>query len=591
MAGVLSGRGIRGQFRRTIDTRPSALKSGCLLASGEDQQMLVLGYQGTLQPDPNSGGAGNGPGPSGEPVHEGAPPEMERLIEPLLAKGLLGFEHRISSGQRAFGGEPIPLDALLELLRERLRGILTLAVAAHLEREDGSMARIGRELLVEFPGLALLLQQAVSEWVAATATFHERLQRDGVRLAGWLGFASPPPVESVTGTSSDMHSGGHVVLRVVFKGGRCVYYKPRSISGEWLWHRLLEIVAETEPALRLPAGRVLEGSGPARYGWAESVLFGDGARGGIEGTAARDEYWHVAGAMLCLAHHVCLTDLHLGNICATPNGPVVTDAECLGTPRFLDSLGLGNSGEDTESGAFLQSLMGTGLLPVGNVPRMPEVSGLFGSTGPVPNLWLPRWTLERDGRWRLAAVPAVLIDHGNAPGKVSMLAVLPQFLEGYRQAASVLMRSRRALISSGSCWRSVLERDHAPRVVLRDTLSYGILLSKHLEPGYLRSGRRRRSSLRSALQRDIAGTFPDAAVRAELHALLRLHVPRLIALPGTRTLATGSGRSLARGFAVCTPAEAVVRRLEELSPERQESVHVPALILAALRAGGSLQHG
>ena len=573
--------------------RQSALKSGCLLAGGEDRQMLVLGYQGTLQPGHDLCGvfgAGSGHTADGGLVSVGSPPEMERLIEPLILKGLLGFERRVPSGQRVFGGELIPLDALLGLLRERLRGILTLAVATHLESEEGSMVLAKRELMRVFPGLAPLLEQAVFEWVAATATFYERLQVDGVRLARWLGFASLPPVDSVSGTTSDTHPGGHLVLRIVFHGGRCVYYKPRSISGEWLWHRLLEIVAETEPALRLPAGKVLEGSGPARYGWAESVLFVDSARGGIEGSAARTEYWHVAGAMLSIAYHVCLTDLHLGNVLATPDGPVVTDAECLGTPRFVNSPSIGNSREDMESGAFLESLMSTGLLPHRPIGKMPDVSGLFGSAAPFPNLWLPQWTLEPGGRGRLAAVPAVLIDHRNAPGKVSMLTVLPQLLEGYRHAAGVLLRSRKALISSGSCWRTVLERDHAPRVVLRDTLSYGLLRSRYLEPRYLRSEHKRHSSLRSALQRNIAGNFPEAVVRAEVHALLHLHVPRLIALPGTRTLATGSGRSLVRGFAACTPAEAVLRRMEELSPERLESVHVPALILAALRAGGSVQH-
>ncbi len=569
----------------------SALKIGCLLASSEDRQMLVLGYQGTLQPDPTLGGAASAPTASGGSVCVGSPPQIEMLIEPLLAQALLGFEHRIPSGQRVFGGEPIPLDALVKLLRERLRGILTLVIAAHLELANHPSSLVERDLMLEFPGLVPLLQQAVSEWVTAMATFHERLQRDGVRLVRWLGFASPPPVESVSGTTSDIHPGGHVVLRIVFKGGRCIYYKPRSISGEWLWHRLVEIVAETEPALRLPVGRVLEGSSAARYGWAESVLFEDGARGGIDGPAARTEYWHVAGAMLCLAHHVCLTDLHLGNIVATPNGPVVTDAECLGTPRFIDSSASGNSRDDTESGAFLESLMSTGLLPHRAIRNMPDVSGLFGSAAPVPNLWLPQWTLEPDGRCRLAAVPAVLIDHGNVPGKVSVLMVLPQLLAGYRHAAGILLRCRKALISSGSPWRSVLERDHAPRLVVRDTLSYSLLLSQSLAAGYLRSGGWRQSTLRSALQQDASAIFPKALLRTELHALLNLHVPRLIALPGTRTLATGSGRSLARSFAACTPAEAVVRRMEELSPERLESVHIPAFILAALRAGGSSTSG
>jgi lantibiotic modifying enzyme len=123
--------------------------------------------------------------------------------------------------------------------------------------------------------------------------------------------------------------------------------------------------------------------------------------------------------------------------------------------------------------------------------------------------------------------------------------------------------------------------------VVRDTLSYGLLLSQSLEPGNLRSGHCRRSILRSALQGTASANFPAALLRTELHALLHLHVPRLIALPGTRTLASGSGHSLVSCFADCTPAEAVIRRIEELSAERLEAVHVPALLLAVLHTGDS----
>lgn len=578
-----------GQLGHTIGMRQTAVTSGCFPANADDRKMLVLGYEGTLHAGPAPGQMGGRDcdlADGGVAACGGLPPQMETLIEPLLKNALLAFERRIPDRQRVFSGERIPVDALLELLRRRLQGILTLAVAARLATAGSSIALTVRDLTQEFSGLGSLLQQAVSEWVAATLAFHERLQRDGSRLAEWLGVGSLPPVESVSGTTSDAHPGGQVVLRIVFKGWRCIYYKPRSISGEWLWHRLLELIAEAEPALRLPAGRVLAGGIPARYGWAESVLVRDGTVGGGEGSGDGPAYWHAAGAMLCLAHHVSLTDLHLGNVIATPRGPVVTDAECLGTPRLFDSMA---GGEGTKCGTFLESLMDTGLLPGRAVHGMPDISGLFGSGGPVPGLGVPRWSLESCGRFRLRVASAVLMDHGNAPGRVSPLTVLPQFLEGYRQAAGALLRCRRALMSSGSQWRSVLGKDHAPRVVVRDTLWYSLLLSESLDPRYLHSGNRRRRTLRSALQADAPDNFPGAVLRTELHSLLELHVPRLIALPGTRTLASNSGRSLVSNFARCTPAEEVVRRMEELSAESLEAVHVPAIVFAVLRTVASSQ--
>jgi len=123
--------------------------------------------------------------------------------------------------------------------------------------------------------------------------------------------------------------------------------------------------------------------------------------------------------------------------------------------------------------------------------------------------------------------------------------------------------------------------------VVRDTLCYSLLLSESLDPRYLRSGYGRQRTLRRALRADIPAIFPKALLRTELHSLLNLHVPRLIALPGTRTLASNSGRPLVRNFARCAPAEEVIRRMEELSAESLEAVHVPALVLAMLRTAAS----
>lgn len=567
--------------------REAAGESGYFPTNGEDWRMLVLGYRGTLEPEP---------GP--ECVHEGAsgrsadefgdfgaaPPEMEALTEPWLAKAQRELERRVPEGQRIFNGEQIPLEGLLKGLQRRLEEILTLTLAAALEGADAGRALRESDVAGRFPGLERLLRQAVTEWVTAVVTFCRRLQRDGQRLAEWMGVPSLGPVESVSGTAADTHPGGHAVLRVEFEGGCCIYYKPRGVTGEWLWHKLLEAIAEEEPALQLPAGRVLKGGVRGRYGWMESVRPEDLVRCGREVSADGAAYWRAAGAMLCLAYHVALTDLHLGNLLATPRGPVVTDAECLGTPGELNPLIWGHSADEAVSRKFLRLLQETGLLPGRVDGDMPDISGLFGSSGPVSTLKLPRWRREPDGAYRLTLVRAFLREHGNAPGDSRPLAVMPELLTGYREAANALLRVRRALVAPGARWRCVLEHGHAPRIVVRDTLTYGLLLSESLDPGRLGAGYSRRVTLLRALEQDGPGGGAASIQRVELGTLLQLHVPRLVMLPGTRTLASHSGRSLARNFARCTPGEEVVHRMEELTAERVEAVQVPALLLALLRA-------
>ncbi len=228
----------------------------------------------------------------------------------------------------------------------------------------------------------------------------------------------------------------------------------------------------------------------------------------------------------------------------------------------------------------LDAILATGLLPSKQASDLPDVSGLFGHAAPVSAVTLPGWSVSSDGRYQLTSVGAELVDQGNAPTRTTPIAALPQMLSGYRHAAELLLRARATLLAPGSQWRSVLEKQHAPRIVLRDTLTYGCLISRSLEPQYLRSLYQRRSIILAELQPGISQNLPAAVLRAELSAILQLHVPRLTILPGSRTLATGSGRALARRFTASTPAQTVVESIETLSSESMDSIHVPALLAA-----------
>lgn len=534
----------------------------------EETRLLVLGYGGTLRPDLNYRSDSL---PSDD--YAVMPPSMLALVEPLLREAVRRIQEQTEDAQRYFSGEPIPLDALLSLLTERLCGILTQVVAEFTDVPR----QVADDLFPCFPFLLPLLHYSVYEWVSATVTFLRRLHCDGPRLISWLGLPVQTPIESVRGTASDVHEGGQVVLRVSWKGGRCLYYKPRLVTGEWLWHRLLETIAQFDSSLHLPASRVLTEERRFHYGWVESVE----AAGHHAGT----DYWHAAGATLCLAQFARLTDLHFGNILATPSGPAVTDTECLATPDFSAAAGASRGGSQMIAAA-VDSLLSTGLLHQGPATEMHDVSGLFGKAGPLSGLLsglrLPLWVAGSGGGYQLKQVPAVAVPHGNAPVETSALAVLPHLLSGYRHAAQTLLRCQDALIERRAQWRWVLEKAHAPRIVLRDTLTYGLILSKSLAAEHLRSPYKRRHFILSGLQAGTSASLPKALLRAEMDALLRLHVPRFLNPPDSRNLTNGSRRILIRHFASHSPAEAVILQMRTLSQTTLENVYIPALLLAAL---------
>lgn len=525
--------------------------------------MLVIGYHGTLQPEPPSG-----------VTSVQSPPQMEAVLSPWLAQARTQLDLRLPAKQRIFQGEPIPLEGLLATLQQRLQAVLTLPMAESFVHGNANPTSL--HLQQQFPALQPLLRQSVSEWVTAVVTFFHRLQRDSLRLAQWLGLTGLPPIASLQGTTSDMHPGGHLTLRINFHNGSCVYYKPRPVTGEWLWHALLQAIAAADPSLLLPSARALPGYHPDRYGWMESVL----PHPSVHGSQSTHSYWHNAGALLCLATHTALTDLHMANIIATPSGPAVTDAECLGAP-YLPSTRQHRTQANQFQGV-LQCMLTTGLLPIQPGSGMPDVSGLFARPATVPDLHLPCWSSTAEGHPQLHRAPAALLDHGNSPGGATPLTVLPNLIAGYRQAAEALLMARGTLLAKESPWRRLLDSAHAPRIVLRDTLTYALLLSQSLHPGHLSSSKARRYLLRDTLLELSEPGFPPSVTRAELQSLTHLHIPRLVLLPGTRTLARASGGALVRQFTTRAAAQEVTSRIDYLSAENLEAIHIPALISAAL---------
>lgn len=555
----------------------------------DDGRLLVMGYRGTLRAAiPSGSGFPRFPDESAFLI-EDQPPIMESLLEPWLTQASQLLNQRVPKEHLVFQGEPVPFDSLLLLFKDRLIGVLTQAVGTGCVEADVPLAPPpASDILRDFPLLVSLIRSAVSEWVSAILIFLQRLHRDQPWMAAALHWTQLPPIEAISGTASDAHAGGHSVLRVGFRGGGCLYYKPRPVTGEWLWHELLETMARVDPQLRLPAAGVFTRDTHCRYGWAQSVFpeenrlsngFDEGSTISSPGTV---DYWRAAGAMLCLAQFARLTDLHLGNIVATPWGPVVTDAECLATPNLPVRPGTETPLKNAAITDALESIVGTGLLPGRRDRDQPDVSGLFGRAAPLSGIRLPAWSRSPEGRYHLISVGAELVAHHNVPSETSAIAVLPQILSGYRHAAELLIRGRKTLLGPGAQWRVVLEKLHAPRIVVRDTLTYGLLMSRSLEPQYLHSSYRRRNAILSGLVPQPGQDLPQALLRTETNALLQLHIPRLTILPGSRTLATGSRRAIARGFTASAPAQTVLGQIERLSTDSIDNVHVPALLSTIL---------
>jgi lantibiotic modifying enzyme len=533
------------------------------------REPLVLGYEGTLRPDPDFQ-----PMPSAEANEPHWIPSLS--LDPWLESASRALCHRISAESLGKNGEHFDLGAWIDALRRRLIGILTQVVARFPEITE-------HQIWHRFPVLSALLKNEVAEWVDSVAVFYRRLYSDVPRLASWIGYQSLPDLASISPANADLHEGAQSVVRLIFRDGLCLYYKPRPVTGEWLWERLIHEV-NGHSSLQLPSARTLLGA-DGKYGWVASLPHG-GIQDWDKNSAEASRYWQVAGATLCLAEHLRMTDLHMANVMATCSGPALFDTETLGTPQAASATPAKHTAE-TPLATTINDLLSTGLLPWLTSAGLPDTSGLFGKAVAVAQIMVPRWSSCPDGTHLLEMAPAALVEQGNAPYSTSPLEVLPLLVSGYREAATALMRCRENILASGSAWLWTLERLHVPRIILRDTLTYCLVLSRSLQPTLLERTQRRGAALRRALREISHPSFPPALVRAETEALLRLHVPRFTALPGSQTLAGNSGQALAPHFLSCTPAESVLRKMGALTPALLTEVQIPSLLAIAFRLSGS----
>lgn len=358
----------------------------------EAAAVLLTGWEGTLTY-------------ASAPSRPLVPADLGALVEPLVSEAGDRLRSLSLQAQRRLGYAAVPVGELLPALRQRITAVYTMEV---VQRRADPVAPDRRSV-------DILARTVLEDWLAGVRLFLLRLGADRERLGRWLGLPALPSIASLTTAASDVHGRAGAVVRLRFVGGLTIFYKPRPITGESLWAELNAAMTETDEESSVKTARVLAGgmldkggpgaSGVPSYGWMEELE---------RGCCAEKVHWQRAGALLCLAHHVGLSDLHMSNLVATAGGPAVLDAECLG--GVISS----RSGKDDGAEDLQGSLLRTGLLP--NIERcgafeLPDVSGLFGGAAPVPGVLLPCWTGSQADSTELRFVPARLLEQMNRPSR------------------------------------------------------------------------------------------------------------------------------------------------------------------------------
>jgi len=402
-------------------------------------------------------------------------------------------------------------------------------------------------LFEEYPALARQLCRVLDTWIASTAEMLERIHADRELLARELSDGhTPGRIRHVEAGLSDRHAGGRRVAILEFESGLRVVYKPRAVDAE---AALPQVLAWLETHGLDPVPRAVRALPRGSYGWMEYVRPGEpGDRESL------DRWFRRAGALLCVTHVLGATDLHMDNVVATGEGPVVVDLETLLQPALRHpAAGTGTSREDDPFRSALQrSFLATGLLSFrqerpGSTPV--EIGGILGRGGYRLATGRRRWTGIGTDRLDVREENAV------APRGANVLCVdgepvdpsghVEALRDGFEAAYRIFMRSRDELLEGGG-FVPALE-GLSTRVVFRPSHLYVLVLRSMLQPRYQKDSLAA-SLLLESLNRPLL-RLPDPPpvwplVSVERRALEGLDLPRFTVPVEAEAIPDGGGRPL-----------------------------------------------
>ncbi|HEX8391307.1 MAG TPA: type 2 lanthipeptide synthetase LanM family protein [Longimicrobium sp.] len=423
--------------------------------------------------------------------------------------------------------------------------------AVHAFRAEGG-EKATAALLVRYPVLARLACQAALDWVCGTAELLARLAADRAELGRAFGTGDPGRVADARAGLSDAHEGGRTVSILRFQDGTRVVYKPRPLGAERGFAAVAHWLNGVAEGPELRPLRVLD---RGTYGW---TAYAQQAECADE--AAVERYNERSGKLLCLAYLLGGEDLHMENVIACGEHPVLIDLEVLLRARAADD-GFGGAAGMPHFKDERHSVLSPGLLP--------------------------RLSALPDGRNYLSGG---LVDCGPGYGNAPLMRGAPAtgdagqaVQRGFRQAFRAILAGRDALLAADGPLSS-FGADRS-RVILRNTSVYGSLLQRTLTPRFLESGAERSIEidvlLRPAVrQPDRHRLWP--AFRDEARQLERMDVPAFHM--GARDTALRTGMGPVEGFAGESGLDRAILKLRSLhAGEMDDQAHCIRITYASRR--------
>lgn len=378
----------------------------------------------------------------------------------------------------------------------------------------------------QYPVLGRLTSIVINLWVDANLEFIGRLKQDLSRLMkkGLTTVQEDSNVVIDLQTSlSDPHNRGRTVTVVTFADGNKVVYKPKNLSLEVAYNDLLLWLNET--ASLSAQFKTVTVINRGEYGWCEYI-----PQSPCFDPQSAEQFYHIAGMLLCLLYILHTTDCHYENLIATREGPVLIDAETI-MEHSACWIETDSSSESSylkgSLDIMLNSIVITGLLPAyipGPDGLSVDMSGL-GGTEEHPVKVIRVQNPNTDAMYLGTEIVTASRKHNVAYLEDTPLRAndyTDQICAGYSELYRFFIERNSDLLSEESPLRAFA--NCTVRFLNRPTRAYGKLLQGALKPEYLSDGRDYSLQLTGSLYRPyLAGAeskpYNLPIVKAELEQM------------------------------------------------------------------------
>jgi type 2 lantibiotic biosynthesis protein LanM len=423
--------------------------------------------------------------------------------------------------------------------------------------------RAALTFLQEYPVLARQLAICVDQWVTYMLEFLGRLCADWQAILDTFSPEEDPgALVQVDGGMGDAHRGGRSVLVASFSSGFRLVYKPRPMTVDVHFQELLAWLNDQGAPQPFRTLKVLD---RGSYGWVEFIA--------VQSCASPDgvrRFYERQGAYLALLYALEAVDFHSENLIAAGEHPVLVDLESLFHPHEEDN-------DTTQPGLLANQTMIYSVLRVGLLPQRLwanaesegiDLSGLGAEEGQLTPQNVPVWEGEGTDEMHLARKRIVVPGSNNRPtlngAEVDIRDYTEAIADGFVSLYRLLLRRRDELLSESGPLQRFAEDE--VRVLVRPTMTYGVLLQESLHPDLLRNAIDRdrffdRLWTRIEQRPDLARVIP--AEREDLH---RGDIPSFATRANSRDLWTSAGERIGDFFSQ-SGLSLVQRRLRQLSED------------------------